>query len=687
MKFLSFFFFFLIITIADANGVGVINASTGIYAKMTASSIAVNVDDQVAIVLTKQTFKNILPAEQIIKYAFPLPEGASGLSLRWYINGVWSTAVFSSSPQDTSLPGGGTVTPNLKNYLGGTPLYFSIPEKLKSDSLLTVELTYVQLLPYKNGNVDFSYPNDYRLIQTASVDSQQIGFIINSQRTIDSIKSLNHTGAAIQNSGTAASIDWKKIEGVADANYLFRYTLRSTELGLFSLSTNLPDSLGYFAFIVEPNPNATIDVLKKVFTLIIDRSGSMSGTKMVQAKNAATFVVNNLNEGDKFNLIDFDDIITSFRTKHVLFTTQTRDSALQYIAQIGARGLTNISGAFETAIPQFAFSADSTTANIIIFLTDGQATAGLTGTQDILNKVQTLVMTLERKVAIFAFGIGGDVNTQLLSLISSQNNGITEFLGSDELEKRITDFYLKIRNPVLVNTTMTLSSDKVREVFPNPLPNLYKGEQLLVTGIYSQTPPIDLTLKGTAFGKPVTYNYSLTLSDTAIAKNQFLPKIWAKKKIENLLVKFYNLPAGSLQADSVKKQIVALSVSYGVMSPFTSFTNPGGGGTFVEDRSQENPYNAPNTFTIEGNFPNPFNPSTTIRFAVHANVQKVVRIRIYNALGQLVDELSIIVTGQNSYSLQWNATNSFGTPLPSGTYIAVFDFGDQLIAHKMMLLK
>lgn len=677
---------FFIASFASSNGVGVINASTGVYAQLKASNVAVSVENQVAIVTTRQVFKNILATEQTVKYAFPLPEGSSALNLRWYINGIWSTAVFSSSPQDTSLPGGGgTISANLKTFLGSTPLYFGIPDKLKKDSLLIVELTYVQFLSYKNGNVDFLYPNDYRLIQSTSVDSQLINFSINSQRTIDSVKSINHTGATINNSGTSASINWKKVENVADANYQFRYTLRSTELGLFSLSTNLPDSLGYFAFIVEPNPNSGIDVLKKVFTLIIDRSGSMSGTKMIQAKNAAAFIVNNLNEGDKFNLIDFDDIITSFRPSHTLFTPQSKDSAIAYIQLLDARGMTSISGAFEKAVPQFASSADSTTANIIIFLTDGQPTAGLINTQDILNKISTLVTSLERKVAIFAFGIGSDVNTQLLSLIGSQNNGMTEFLGNDELEKRITDFYLKIRNPVLVNTTMTLSSNNIREVFPSPLPNLYKGEQLLVTGIYSKTPPVDVTLKGTAFGKPVTYNYSLTLSDTAISKNQFLPKVWAKKKIENLLVKYFNLVSGSLQADSVKKQITALSLSYGVISPFTSFS-VSGNGTFAENINPKTPGSIPEVFVLNGNFPNPFNPSTTLRFTVNGAIRNIVHIRIYNSLGQLIDELSVVVNGEGTYSVVWNARTTSG-PLPTGTYIAVFDFGDQLLAQKMLLVK
>lgn len=676
----------LSISIASANGVGVINASTGVYAKMTASVVSVTVENQVAVVTTLQSFKNILGAAQTVKYAFPLPEGASGLKLRWYINGLWSTAVFSSTPQDTSLPGGGgTIAANLKTYLGATPLYFGIPDQLKKDSTLIVELTYVQLLPYRNGNVNFTYPNDYHLIQSATVDSQKFSFTVNSQRTIDSIASVNHTGTVIQNNGTVASVTWKRSEGLADLDYRIRYTLKATELGLFSMSTNLPDSLGYFAFIAEPNPQSGVDVLRKVFTLIIDRSGSMYGTKMTQAKNAAAFIVNNLNEGDRFNLIDFDDVITPFRPGHVLFTPQTKDSALAYINLLEARNLTNISGAFETAIPQYAASADSTTANIIIFLTDGQPTAGLTDATAILAKIHTLVTTLERKMAIFAFGIGGDVNTQLLTNIATQNNGLAEFLGNDQLESRITDFYLRIRNPVLINTTIAFASAAVREVYPNPLPNLYKGEQMLVTGIYAKTAPFNVTLNGTAFGKPVSYQYQLTLSDTAVPANQFLPKIWAKKKIENLLVKFYAATAGSPQADTLKKQIVALSVSYGVISPFTSFSNPGVG-TAVE-KGREPAVIAASDFRLDGNYPNPFNPSTTIRFTVGRALQGTASIRIYNTLGQLVGELSVTVNGAGTYAAVWSAVDRNHAVLPSGVYIAVVEFGDHLLAQKMMLMK
>ena len=79
---------------------------------------------------------------------------------------------------------------------------------------------------------------------------------------------------------------------------------------------------------------------------MIDRSGSMSGIKMDQAKQAATFIVQNLNEGDKFNLVDFDDVVSAYRTTNVPYTNPTRDSALLYINSLYARNLTSISGAF-----------------------------------------------------------------------------------------------------------------------------------------------------------------------------------------------------------------------------------------------------------------------------------------------------------------------------------------------------
>ncbi|NJM17060.1 MAG: VWA domain-containing protein [Bacteroidales bacterium] len=110
---------------------------------------------------------------------------------------------------------------------------------------------------------------------------------------------------------------------------------------------------GFFTFIVEPDPSESVDVINKVFTLIIDRSGSMLGDKMEQAKGASKFIAENLNPGDMFNIVSFSSNVTSFKPAHVEFTAGHLTEAIEYINSLTAEGSTNISGAFDVAIPHF----------------------------------------------------------------------------------------------------------------------------------------------------------------------------------------------------------------------------------------------------------------------------------------------------------------------------------------------
>lgn len=684
-------FFLLIATSIFANGVGIVDEQTGNYLQLKTSSVDVEVNNQVAVITTMQKFHNLDSHSNTIKYAFPLPEGASAIGLRYFINGTWYAANIAAQPQDTTLPGGSDeLPPNLKSYLGQTPLFFNINQELGADSSMIVELSYVQLLDYEFGNVNFYYPNDYTLIQSNVLDEQSFEFNLNSDRTIESIDLLSHTADGLINNGNTASLIWSSMESVANQDYQVRYSLSLDELGLFSFSTYQPDTLvpdeygsGFFTFIAEPDPTENTEVINKVFTLIIDRSGSMSGDKIVQARNAADFITQNLNDGDYFNIVNFSSDVKSFRGSHVEFNTDNMNAALNYISTLEAGGSTNISGAFSTAVPQFS-AASENTANIIIFFTDGQATAGITGTNGILEHVQGLVTQNELQLNIFTFGIGSDANEQLLTLLASQNNGISEFLEGSELEEVITQFYLTIRNPVLLNTEVEFSSEVISEVYPVALPNLYKGQQMIVAGRYTEPADVSVTLSGTAFGSPVEYEYSLELADSSIEQYQFLPKIWAKQKIEHLIVLYYSYDSNSQEAEELKEQIIELSLKYGVITEFTSFS--GGDPTDVEDDSFADE-EIKKDFHLIGNYPNPFNPSTTIRIFVGANYQDIAQIRIYNSLGQLVKTIYVNINGQGIYEAVWNGIFDDGTTAPSGMYVYVVDIGNKLLTSKMMLVK
>ena len=222
------------------NGVCIQDATEAIYFKLLSSDVEVLVNNQVAMLTTTQVFYNDLNDDYTIKYAFPLYEDASATSLRWYVNGAWHTAVFSPSPQDTTLPGGNMPDPNLIQFLGDTPLYFNVPDTVQQDSLITFELTYVQLLPYDFNIVDFKYPNDYTLIQDDILDFQKLHLVLESDRTIDNINLLSHAGATISNTGNFAEVTFEAFESLASTDYHLNYQLNAEELGLYSFSTFLP---------------------------------------------------------------------------------------------------------------------------------------------------------------------------------------------------------------------------------------------------------------------------------------------------------------------------------------------------------------------------------------------------------------------------------------------------------------
>lgn len=683
-KIFILFFFLLLISNANSNGVGVVNASLGTYLKLTGTKIETSVQLQISITKTSQTFYNNLGNDKTVAYAFPLPDGASGIGLKWKLNGEWHTAPISPTPQDTSLPGG-TMNSNLRTYLGAKPMFFSIPDQVKRDSTLIVEMTYVQFLKYDFGSVFYNYQNDYRLIQNQTIESQELSFNLTSPRTIDSIRlvSLNPL-TQLTNNGNSATVISNQYSAVPSVDFKIKYSLNLNELGLYSYSTMIPDTLlpdtlgGFFMFIAEPNPGTTADIIKKVFTLVLDRSGSMSGTKIIQAKNAASFIVNNLNAGDKFNIIDFETYVYQFRNRHVLYTPQSRDSALQYVASISAGGSTNISGAFSSAVPQFNAANDST-ANIIIFLTDGMPTVGITERTALLSHVHNLITSTETEIFLYSFGIGTDVDQQLLTLMSSQNNGYAEFLLNDELESRITNFYLRIKNPVLLSPTVTFSSPNINNVYPSPLPNLYIGQQMIVAGRYTETGPLTVTLSGRAFNQPVSYQYNFNRNDSADTRYQFLTKVWAKQKIENLLIQYYSLNPVTPEAIALKQQIIQLSIDYGVISPFTSFGNPNAI-TGPEETIVEN--SIPGDYKLLSNYPNPFNPQTTIKLIVDKNFSGIAMIKIYNSAGILVDFAELFINGNGVYEFVWKAEK-----FSSGVYFYSVDFGDEILFSKMLLLK
>lgn len=694
--------FILFAISAFGNGVAIVDAANGTYFPLLESHVEVTVNNQIATTKVRHVFNNPNSSAAEITYGFPLSAGASTTNIRWLTNGVWTTASLIAAPQDTVLStdslGNSIMDNDLRTYLGASPLLFKLTDSISGNQQVTVELTYVELLPYNNNIVSYTHTNNYGLIQTTPLNNMTFDFNVVSTRDIISIDLLSHTGTSSANYTNQANLSWSSNNTAADTDYMLEYELDAGQLGLVSFSTFLPNALnpcdstnnGYFAMIVEPDGTDSTQVISKVFTLIIDVSGSMNGDKITQARDAASFIVSNMNFGDKFNIVEFSTNASSWQPNHVDFNASNEAAALTYISSLNSGGGTKFNNAFNTAIPQFTY--DTTVANIIIFLTDGRAGESDTA---ILSNLSNLVTSnnLTDNIEIHTFGIGNNINQSLLSIIATQYNGLASFVGDNDLATTLSTFYSNIRNPVLLNVQASFSpSTVIQDIYPLPLPNLYKGQQMIVVGRYSTPGNIQATFSGQSFGTPASFQYNFTLTDSLIQEHQFLVKIWAKLKIDNLMNQYYIANDTSFLADSLEAEVTDLSLCYGVVSPFTSFLgveNTGSGnspGGFLSNGS--NGSNGNNNPSFEDNdsrsnqlvtawaYPNPFKAQVNLSF-VYPNINNSVAIiKIYDGSGRLIRIIESNLSPTSSHTISWDGRSNDGTEVEPGGYFYQIEIDD-----------
>lgn len=107
---------------------------------------------------------------------------------------------------------------------------------------------------------------------------------------------------------------------------------------------------------------------------------------------------------------------------------------------------------------------------------------------------------------------------------------------------------------------------------------------------------------------------------------------------------------------------------------------PNGGSVRVDEK-----ISAPTEFALKANYPNPFNPTTTISYSL--DKPQEVSLEIYDLLGHKVRTLAAGLQAAGDYSVQWNSLTDAGQPAPSGVYLYRLTSGAQIETRKMMLLK
>ncbi len=173
------------------------------------------------------------------------------------------------------------------------------------------------------------------------------------------------------------------------------------------------------------------------------------------------------------------------------------------------------------------------------------------------------------------------------------------------------------------------------------------------------------------------YNYSCYLTDSLIEQNFFLTKLWAIEKINNLMVTYYTLDPQSLTAITLRKDIIELSLCYGVLSPFTSFSSGNNGSIGIDEiaDSQEK-------LKLQ-NWPNPFHTSTDIYFDSPVDLFQIVPCVILGMDGKILRVLEVFVGTKGSITSRGMERMKRATSFPPGTYPYYIQLEDQKLSGVM----
>jgi Ca-activated chloride channel family protein len=363
---------------------------------------------------------------------------------------------------------------------------------------------------------------------------------------------------------------------------------------------------GYFLLLagVPADLQQKEPAMKREVILVLDRSGSMQGEKIEQARSAALQVLEGLEFGEAFNIIDYSDSIAKFSEKPVIKNQTTIAQARSYVKRIKADGGTNIHDALVEAMRQ---PPTAKMLPLTIFLTDGLPTAGETRESKIRSAV---VAANAHKRRVFSFGVGYDLNAPLLTSISNATRATPSFVFPNEnVEVKVSQVFKRLSGPVLADPTLAtldrtgaVTTRAVRELLPGELSDVFEGDQLVILGQYQTEDPLHFRLSGNYLGAPRTFDLKFDLSK-ATTRNSFVPRLWASRKIARLIeiiteagsentashassissssMVAYNSSRTSSMAAPAREldpkfkelvdEIVRLSTEHGILTEYTSF--------------------------------------------------------------------------------------------------------------------
>ncbi len=554
-------------SIAQADGMLLPMDFSADYLAVRYHHVTVTIEDGHAVTRVEQEFYNPHSVPIQGRYMFPVPPDTILSDFKATVGGEEQTTTHQGKDATNTALFDMVARhhdPSLLQYIDWETIAFNFD--LSAGESRQMSLKYEEVLVPSGGLYHYQYVLSTERYSSKPLDEVTLTIDLESSSGLSTIYSSTHDIAIDRPSHKRAQVSWQAENVNPRQDFELFFAPADGGFG-GGLLTGQKDEQNHFLFLFAPEPETsnTISIPKDI-VFIVDRSGSMGSDKKIeQARDALKYILSQLNNNDRFSIVSFDDQISVFDPEFQPIKDKALTDARHFVDQLTPGGSTDLQSALQRGIEILENDRRSEASPIILFLTDGQPTSGITDSTSIVDLVTKANSEIESRLHIF--GVGYDVNTHLLDRLAEENGGAVTYIQPGEnLEAVLTGFYERIAFPVLTNVEIELEGIETSLLYPQHIPDIFHGTSLLLAGQYQSTDSHAIvTVRGRSGDDEQEYKYQFDPSSTG--EHDFVPGLWATRRIGDLLD---NIRVEGESQDLIE-EIRDLGLSYGLVTPYTTF--------------------------------------------------------------------------------------------------------------------
>ncbi len=446
---------------------------------------------------------------------------------------------------------------------------------------IEITIHFVQTLNYEDGGYEWSFPtvvgpryipaegtgaskprdDAHRL--DAPYAAATTGHKIAVQVSLDAgvpiqdLRSPSHKLLVQHENESNATISLDPEDRIPNKDFVLRYDVAGDAPDA-ALLTHRSGLGGYFLLMIQPQSEDALSdatVTPKEMVFVVDTSCSMSGYPLDKAKDVMRLAISEMNPDDRFTVLNFSEKVSALSPLPLPNTSYNRRTGTRFVNSFRGAGGTEMLSGIKAALD---LPADDELLRTVLFLTDGY----IGNEEAILNAIQQRL----GRSRLYSLGVGSSVNRYLLDRMAKMGRGHVQYLRPDEdASDTIEGFYERIRNPVLTDIEVEWQGVEVESVMPDPVPDLFTGQPVILVGRYDKPGRGSVTIRGRVRGKEVSQTIPVLLPRKQ-DDHGALASLWARTVIEDLESRQYGRSSKALE-----DEITELALEYRLMSRYTSF--------------------------------------------------------------------------------------------------------------------